>query len=35
MEKNNKDRILIKLEWVREVEILVEDGNLKKRIKKG
>jgi len=34
MEKNNKDRILIKLEWVREVEILVEDGNLKKRIKK-
>jgi len=34
MEKNNKDRILIKLEWVRGVEILVEDGNLKKRIKK-
>jgi len=25
---------LIKLEWVREVETLVEEGNLKKRIKR-
>ena len=34
VEKDNKDRILIKLEWIREVEMLVEDGNLRERIKK-
>ena len=34
VEKNNKDRILIKLEQVREVEILVKDRNLRERIKK-
>ena len=33
MENNNKDRMLIKQEWVRGVEMLVEDGNLGKRIK--
>ena len=33
MENNNKDRMLIKQEWVRGVEMLVEDGNLRKRIK--
>ena len=26
--------MLIKLEWIREVEMLVEDGNLRERIKK-
>jgi len=34
VEKDNKDRMLIKLEWIREVEMLVEDGNLRERIKK-
>ena len=34
MEKDNGDRMLIKPEWVREVETLVEDGNLRERIKK-
>ena len=34
VEKDNKDRMLIKLEWIRGVEILVEDGNLRERIKK-
>jgi len=33
VENNNKDRMLIKQEWVRGVEMLVEDGNLRKRIK--
>ena len=33
MENNNKDRMLIKQEWVRGVKMLVEDGNLRKRIK--
>jgi len=34
VEKDNGDRMLIKPEWVREVETLVEDGNLRERIKK-
>ena len=34
MENDNEDRTLIKQEWVRGVEMLVEDGNLRERIKK-
>ena len=34
IKKNNKDRILIKPEWIRGVEMLVKDGNLRERIKK-
>ena len=34
MENNNKDRTLIKLERIREVEMLVEDGSLREKIKK-
>jgi len=34
VEKNNEDKTLIKPEWVKGVEMLVEDGNLRKRIKK-
>jgi len=34
MEKDNKDRTLIKLKWIRGVEMLVEDRNLRERIKK-
>jgi len=34
VEKDNEDWILIKPEWVREAETLVEEGNLRERIKK-
>ena len=34
VENDNKDRTLIKPEWVREVEILVEDRSLREKIKK-
>ena len=34
VENDNKDRILIRLEWVRGVEILVEDRSLREKIKK-
>ena len=34
MEKDNKDQVLIKPEWVKGVKILVEKGNLRERIKK-
>jgi len=34
IEKNNEDRMLIKPEWVRGAETLVEEGNLRERIKK-
>jgi len=34
VENNNKDRILIRPEWVRGVEMPVEDRSLKERIKK-
>jgi len=33
MERDNEDRTLIKLEWVRGAETIVEEGNLRKRIK--
>ena len=34
MERDNKDQKLIKPEWVRGAEMLVEEGDLKERIKK-
>jgi len=34
VKNNNKDRTLIRPEWVRGVEMLVEDRNLRERIKK-
>ena len=34
VEKNNKDQKLIKPEWVRRAETLVEKGDLKERIKR-
>jgi len=34
VERDNKDWTLIKPEWVRGVETIVEEGNLRKRIKK-
>ena len=34
VENNNKDRTLIKTEWVRGVETLVENRSLRERIKK-
>ena len=34
VEKDNKDQKLIKLEWVRRAETLVEKGDLKERIKR-
>jgi len=34
VEKDNEDQKLIKLEWVRRVEMLVEEKSLKERIKR-
>ena len=34
VERDNEDQILIKPEWVREVETLVEEENLRERIKR-
>jgi len=34
VENNNEDRTLIRSEWVRGVEILVEDRSLREKIKK-
>ena len=34
VEKNNKGRMLIKPKWVRRAEILIEEGNLRERIKR-
>jgi len=34
VEKDNEDQKLIKPEWIREVEMLIEERNLKERIKK-
>jgi len=34
VEKDNKDQKLIKPEWIREVETIIEEGNLKKRIRR-
>ena len=34
VERDNEDQTLIKLEWVRGAETIVEEGNLRERIKK-
>jgi len=34
MDKNNKDQTLIKPKWVRGVETVIEEGDLRERIKK-
>jgi len=34
VERDNKDQTLIKPKWVRRVETIVEEGNLRERIKK-
>ena len=34
VERDNEDRTLIRPEWVRGVETVIEEGDLKKRIKK-
>ena len=34
MEKDNKDQKLIKPKWIRGAETIIEEGNLKERIKK-
>jgi len=34
VENNNKNRILIRLKWIRRVETLVEDRSLREKIKK-
>jgi len=34
VERDNEDQKLVKPEWIRGVEIIVEEGNLKDRIKK-
>jgi len=34
VKRDNKDRTLIKPEWVRGVETIVKEGNLRERIKK-
>ena len=34
VEKNNEGRMLIKPKWVRRAEILIEEGNLRERIKR-
>jgi len=34
VEKNNEDQKLIKPEWIRKAEAMIEEENLKKRIKK-
>ena len=34
VERDNEDQMLIKPEWIRGVETLVEEGNLKERIKR-
>jgi len=34
VEKDNKDQKLIKPKWIRGAETIIEEGNLKERIKK-
>jgi len=34
VEKDNKDQILIKLGWIKRAEILVEENDLREKIKK-
>ena len=33
MEKDNENQKLIKLEWIRGVETIIKEGNLKERIR--
>ena len=34
MKRDNEDQTLIKLKWVREIETIVEEGDLRERIKR-
>jgi len=34
VKKDNEDQTLIKLKWVREIETIVEEGDLRERIKR-
>jgi len=34
VEKDNEDRMLIRPEWIRGVETVIEEGDLRKRIKR-
>jgi len=34
VEKDNKDQKLIKPEWIKEVEMIIKEENLKERIKR-
>jgi len=34
VEKDNKDQTLIKLDWIKRAEILVEENDLREKIKK-
>jgi len=34
VEKDNKDQTLIKPEWIRGIEMLIQEKNLKERIRK-
>ena len=34
VEQDNEDQKLIKPEWIREAKTIIEEGNLKKRIKR-
>jgi len=34
VEKDNEDQKLIKPEWIREAEMIIEEGNLKEKIKR-
>jgi len=34
VEKDNEDQKLIKPEWIRETKIIIEEKNLKERIKR-
>jgi len=34
VKRDNEDQILIKPEWVRGIETIVEEGNLREKIKK-
>jgi len=35
VEKDNEDQKLIKPKWIREVETIIEERNLKERIRRG
>ena len=34
MKRDNEDQTLIKLKWIREIETIVEEGDLRERIKR-